>query len=113
MKYPQNFSSTFPDNFQVVQEAGDAANDVCDFTACNGRTLQGEVNSTTYTIGECQSPINGKQYQCYVNKDSICPKTESAGGLFASGKPCEDPRAPTPRCVACAIGQVFQNIFGR
>jgi len=95
----RNFDdATITDYFTVVQEAGEATNDVCDFSACNGRVLQGEINGTSYTIGECQSPIYGKQYECYVNEDSVCPKTQSEyPGQFTSAKPCEDPRAPTPR----------------
>ena len=57
-----------------------------------------ENEGEAYTIGQCQFPINKDEYMCFVNEDSICPKTPTDfPGLYSSTEPCEDPRAPKPR----------------
>merc|ERR1712223_1026204 len=107
--YPQSLESEAkqpegieinPENFEVIEPAGEAATDVCDFTACNGLTIAAEVGNKSFTIGECQSAISEEatDYECFVNEDSICPKTPTESpGVFTSTEPCEDPRAPRPR----------------
>ena len=100
----------FTEEFNVIQVAGDAAVDVCDYTACNGltlqinfegktgHTLQTELEEKAFTIGQCQYAANKIQYDCFVNENSICPKEPTSfPGIFYSTKPCEDPKAPRPR----------------
>ena len=100
-----NLFSLFLGNFKITQEAekkfleaGDATADICDFSSCNGLTLETkEINGKVYTFGECQFPINPEEYVCFVNEDSICPKAPTDfPGIFSSTKPCEDPRSPEP-----------------
>ena len=88
------------ESFEVIEPAGDATADVCDFTACNGLIIAAKVDGKDYTIGQCQSSISeeASDYECFVNEESICPKTPSKSPeVFTSTKPCEDPRAPIPR----------------
>merc|ERR1712038_1206539 len=85
----------------INTEAGNAANDICDYTACNGLTYKTELNGTTIIIGQCLSTLTEEKESafCFVNEDSICPKTslDSFPGVFTSSEPCKDPRAPKPR----------------
>jgi len=86
------------DNMRIVQEAGEAASDVCDFSSCNGFLLEYGKTNATRIIGDCQTKLNQEESICFVNKDSICPKVETKfPGIYASTKPCEDPKAPKPR----------------
>ena len=82
----------------IVQEAGEAAGDVCDFSSCNGLLLEFGKSNATEIIGDCQAKLNKDESLCFVNEDSVCPKVETEfPGIYASTKPCEDPRAPKPR----------------
>merc|ERR1711971_1302460 len=94
----------FPDEYELGSKAGEAASDVCDWTACNGFTLKADVFGKKDTYGQCQFPA-GKEgaeddYFCFVNADSNCPdKTlyDEEEQLFVTTTACKDPRAPLPR----------------
>ena len=87
-------------DFNIIEKAGNAAADVCDFTACNGLILEKEFNETSYAIGQCQTPITQQEVGCFVNKESICPKNSTKfPGVFASTEPCKDPKAPKLRIL--------------
>ena len=65
------------DELESGSEAGEAASDVCDWTACNGFTLKANVFGKEETYGQCQFPANndGSEWDdffCFVNADSNC-----------------------------------------
>ena len=64
------------DEFTLGSEAGEAASDACDWTACNGLTLKIKVFEKEETYGQCQF-VAGKDgseddFFCFVNADSSC-----------------------------------------
>jgi len=94
----------FPDEYELGSKAGEAASDVCDWTACNGFTLKADVFGKKETYGQCQVPAANEgaedDYFCFVNADSNCPdKTlyDEEEQLFVTTTACKDPRAPLPR----------------
>ena len=64
------------DEFEVGSEAGEAASDACDWTACNGFTLKISVFEKEETYGQCQYPAGNDDSEddffCFVNADSNC-----------------------------------------
>ena len=64
------------DEFELGSEAGEAASDACDWTACNGFTLKINVFDKEETYGQCQRPAgkDGSEddFFCFVNADSNC-----------------------------------------
>ena len=116
----------FLGDFIIYEKAGNAAADICDFTACNGLVLQKELNGTSYFIGQCQTPITQQERGCFVNKESICPKNSTKfPGVFSSTEPCKDPRAPATRIdindllgaivtigeIVTALSKSYQNSY--
>ena len=57
-------------------EAGEAAFDACDWTACNGFTLKINIFEKDETYGQCQHPAGNNwsedDFFCFVNADSNC-----------------------------------------
>ena len=57
-------------------EAGEAASDKCDWTACNGFTLKINIFEKELTYGQCQHPAGNDgsedDFFCFVNADSNC-----------------------------------------
>ena len=64
------------DEFQLGSEAGEAASDICDWTACNGFTLKINIFEKELTYGQCQHPAGNDgsedDFFCFVNADSNC-----------------------------------------
>ena len=64
------------DEFELGSEAGEAASDACDWTACNGFTLKINVFEKEETYGQCQYPAGNDGSEDYffwfVNADSNC-----------------------------------------
>lgn len=101
----------FPDEFKLGSEAGEAASDACDWTACNGLTLKINVFGKEETYGQCQFPAGKGESEddffCFVNADSNCAdKTlyDEEENLFVSSTACTDPRAPLPRAFSISFG---------
>ena len=72
----RKLSISLLDEFKLGSEAGEAASDACDWTACNGLTLKINVFGKEETYGQCQFPAgNGESeddFFCFVNADSNC-----------------------------------------
>jgi len=105
----------FPDEFEVGSEAGEAASDACDWTACNGFTLKISVFEKEETYGQCQYPAGNDgsedDFFCFVNADSNCADKalyDEENNRFVSTTACKDPRAPLPRFFNVNV----QNNFG-
>jgi len=101
----------FPDEFVLGSDAGEAASDACDWTACNGFTLKINVFEKEETYGQCQHPAGNDgsedDFFCFVNADSNCAdKTiyDEENNLFVSSTACKDPRAPLPRAFSISFG---------
>jgi hypothetical protein len=64
------------DEFELGSQAGEAASDACDWTACNGFTLKISVFDKEETYGQCQFPAGNDRSEddffCFVNADSNC-----------------------------------------
>ena len=64
------------DEVELGSEAGEAASDACDWTACNGFTLKISVFEKEETYGQCQYPAGNDgsedDFFCFVNADSNC-----------------------------------------
>ena len=106
------FFSWILENLTIIEEAGDAVADVCDFSSCNGFLLETEkFQGKTYTAGQCQFSINEDESFCFVNEDSMCDKFPTEfDGIFTSSVPCEDERAPKPRFFPQIFNQITNNI---
>lgn len=101
----------FPDEFEVGSEAGEAASDACDWTACNGFTLKTTVFDKEETYGQCQYPAGNDgledDFFCFVNADSNCADKalyDEENNRFVSSTACTDPRAPLPRSFSFGFG---------
>ena len=64
------------EEFELGSQAGEAASDACDWTACNGFTLKTTVFDKEETYGQCQYPAGNDgledDFFCFVNADSNC-----------------------------------------
>ena len=54
----------------------EGANDVCDFTACNGLLYEVEIDGEVEIFGQCQANLKNDPF-CFVNEASICKKERS------------------------------------
>jgi len=84
-----------PDDLNEIHGGTEGANDVCDFTACNGLLYEVEIDGQLEVFGQCQANLDNEPF-CFVNEASICKKEKSKTkpGKFISVQPCQDPRAP-------------------
>jgi len=110
----------FPDEFKLGSEAGEAASDACDWTACNGLTLKINVFGKEETYGQCQFPAGKGESEddffCFVNADSNCADKilyDEEENRFVSSTACTDPRAPLPRFFSFGGGGRRTNKFSR
>jgi len=101
-------------DLNVVQSASqDKPKDICNFNACNELEFSVDVNSNTIPFGECKSQGDSGEHFCFVNEDSVCPKTEFIGkpGTYASYEPCKShPGKRFWGSLAGGIARVFGGI---
>ena len=92
----------------------EGANDVCDFTACNGLLYEVEIDGQAEVFGQCKANLKDKPF-CFVNEASVCKKerSKSKPGKFISLEPCQDPQAPpvTTNKSWFNLGSLFGKLF--